>query len=80
MNIYNTDELGYYSRQTFNCRKDLFSIANSEKFVSKFTAIWIPTALWLANRFNQLSSFMKLVSARAQTHENTHTTEDYYIR
>jgi hypothetical protein len=26
MNIYNIDELGYYSRQTFSCWKDLISI------------------------------------------------------
>jgi hypothetical protein len=31
MNIYNIDELGYYSRQTFNSWKDLFSIIDSEK-------------------------------------------------
>jgi hypothetical protein len=31
MNVHNIDELGYYSRQTFNCRKDLFSIVGSGK-------------------------------------------------
>jgi hypothetical protein len=31
MNIHNKDELGYYSRQTLNCWKDLFSIVDSEK-------------------------------------------------
>jgi hypothetical protein len=31
MNIYNIDELGYYSKQTFNCWKGLFSIDDSEK-------------------------------------------------
>jgi hypothetical protein len=31
MNIYNIDELEYYSRQTFDCWKDLFSIVDSEK-------------------------------------------------
>jgi hypothetical protein len=31
MNIHDIDELGYYSRQTFNCWKDLFSIVDSEK-------------------------------------------------
>jgi hypothetical protein len=41
------DELGYYSGQTFNCWKDLFSIADSEKWGNlflNFTAIWTPTA------------------------------------
>jgi hypothetical protein len=28
---YNIDELGYYSRHTFNCWKDLFSVVDSEK-------------------------------------------------
>jgi hypothetical protein len=31
MNIYDIDELRYYSRQTFSCWKDLFLIVDSEK-------------------------------------------------
>jgi hypothetical protein len=33
-----------------NCCKDLFSTVDLEKFVSKFTAIWTPTALWLVEQ------------------------------
>jgi hypothetical protein len=36
MNVYNIDKLGYYSRQTFSCWKDLFSIVDSEKWGNLF--------------------------------------------
>jgi hypothetical protein len=64
MNIYNIDELGYYSGQTFNYWKDLFSIADSEKQGNLFLNSLPSGLLWhhgLLNRLNHLASFMKIV-------------------
>jgi hypothetical protein len=68
MNIYNTDEPGYYSPQTFNCWKDLFSIADSEKQGNVVLNSLPSGLLWsrgLLNRLNHLASFKKIVSACA---------------
>jgi hypothetical protein len=68
MNIYNIDELGYYSRQTFNCWKDLFSIVDSEKQGNLFLNSLSSGLLrrrGLLNRLNHLAFFMKIVSACA---------------
>jgi hypothetical protein len=68
MNIYNTDELEYYSLQTFNCWKDLFPIVDSEK-QGNFFLNALPSGLLrrrrLLNRLNHLASSMKIVSACA---------------
>jgi hypothetical protein len=46
----NIDELGYYSRKTFNCWKDLFSIVDLEKQGNVFLKSLppgTPAAPWL---------------------------------
>jgi hypothetical protein len=68
MNIYNIPELGYYSRQTFNCWKELFTLVDSEKEGNLFLNS-LPSGLLrrrgLLNSLNQLASFRKIVSACA---------------
>jgi hypothetical protein len=82
VNVYNIDELGYYSRQTFNCWKDLFSIADSEKQGNLILNSLPSGLLRCRGLLNHLASFVKTVSACAkrQFTQNTHTTENYYTR
>jgi hypothetical protein len=68
MNMHDVDELGYYSRQTFYCWKDLFWIVDSEELGNLFLNS-LPSGLLrrrgLLNRLNHRASFIKIISACA---------------
>jgi hypothetical protein len=61
---------------------DKLSVVDSEKWGNLFLNSLPSGLLWCHCLLNYVASFMKIVSACAwnSLHENTHTTENYYIR